>query len=198
MPSYLTLLIFAIKFGLIQSDSDCFIRLDSSTHAHATPAKVYPCSTALFRASRHIHIEGHINEVVVIASGPDLLCDGGPSGRLGASAHSPKAWRRVAVVRRGQCSFQRKAEVATALGYQALVIVNIDNSTFPFGEASPDLSASLAPTVMAPASLLSDLLEAHGCSPLMPHDAVPALCHVADMQVHFGRLIGYHSLHINV
>lgn len=211
-----------ILFGALHcasADFLCSIRLDGleSDDGRRSAARTHPCSPALFRASRNVQIKDRIREAVVVSSGSNLFCDP-PLDHAEALAHTGRSWQRVAVARRGQCSFQRKAEVASALGYQGLVIVNVDNSTFPFGDASPDLSAWLIPTVMAPAALMMDLLQvgevvsslsalssppssqllsAGPCSPVAPslnagETAMTAvLCRLEDIQITLG-ITSYH------
>ena len=104
-----------------------------------------PCSVANFRSIKSFLIRS--TEFVLVKND---LCD------LNMVPHNTKGRsnsEKVVAVQRGNCSFLAKAISATRLGYQAIVILNNEVGTFPFGE-SEDKSEDVIPTVMiSPADL---------------------------------------------
>ena len=52
--------------------------------------------------------------------------------------------RKIAAVRRGNCSFETKVKVAAASGFAAIVVINNDNTAFPAGNTYTPLLAILA------------------------------------------------------
>ena len=108
-----------------------------------------PCQVAFF-SNYDFNVAGAAVEV-----GEDL-CDG-IGGRRAAAAHEG---RELAVVRRGNCSFEVKARTASERGYAALVVVNEEEQTgaepFPMGTANASFKSSV-PAVMVGSSFLSQL-----------------------------------------
>ena len=88
---------------------------------------------------------------------------------LAHAAAAPMA--KIAAVRRGNCSFETKVKVAAASGFDAIVIVNHDNTAFPAGAASHKFRSPI-PCLMAGDSLLAVYKEMAGIKENAP-DCVP-------------------------
>ena len=113
------------------------------------------CSLAQFRSKKTVDIQ-HKTLHFTFSS----MCEA-DSGTDHCETESRS--NAVAVVQRGSCSFLEKSRVATRLGYNALVIVNMDPATFPFGETD-DFSDAVIPTVMISSTIgqqLSDICRAN-------------------------------------
>jgi hypothetical protein len=102
---------------------------------HDTKHTSIPCDVAMYTSNNNFVVSSAITMI------SDKLCS------VKESDHSSYN-KKIAVVNRGECSFEQKTKNAALLGYLGLIIVNIDETTFPIG-GSPSTSAeSLIPTVL--------------------------------------------------
>lgn len=113
------------------------------------------CLAALFSSSG-FNLNGDI--VATSCDFCDLECSSISS--MASSDVAERNSKSVAVLR-GGCSFQTKVEIAEKVGYNAVVIVNTDDSIFPPG-ATENFTSSI-PCLMVPNSFMN-LLESNLCS----------------------------------
>lgn len=90
------------------------------------------CQMAQFSVHQNYSISGRL---LVLPHGEDL-CSGRFSSSLNEIASSQTSKLSMPVipaVMRGGCSFEEKAKAAMKLGFQSLIIVNIDDTVMPPG-----------------------------------------------------------------
>lgn len=105
----------------------------------------------------------------------------------GAGGHAPAhEGRELAVVRRGNCSFEVKARSASYLGFAALIVVNEDDKSgeepFPMGTTNASFQSSI-PAVMVGKSFLSQLAS---CRP-SPSPRAGAARETAHLRMYFEK-----------
>jgi len=81
------------------------------------------CNVALYSSSKNFQIAGKI----------DILTEDFCSPLTGHGRNTNSNSKRIAVAKRGQCSFELKTYHATKNGYSAILIVNQDDEVFPPG-----------------------------------------------------------------
>jgi hypothetical protein len=125
----------------------------SSSSSVERTNRSHDCHMALY-SLRDMHLEG---EVDILQTD---LCLDSMIKRTDLSKRT-----RVALVGRGNCSFETKSKIAANGGYHALIIVNTDLTVFPPGGTATDL----LPTVLVSSSFwtyYSQLCEQQSCPSL--------------------------------
>lgn len=133
----------------------------------------FPCVSALFSSQTNFSVMGY-----PVYFENDKFCEASAPRRL------PSDIPQVAVIHRGLCAFDTKARVAAA-EFQALIIINNDESIFPPGAQDSEFRSSV-PVVLAGSSALT-YLKSH--PPGDPQSCNTEDCHGKHVSVSYGELL---------
>ena len=168
------LLVLAVAGGkaMLSKEHACVISING---IDASPAPAHGCQVALFSAHASFSIAASVD---VIAG---TLCDGdtGSDGDI-CSESQGSVGGRVALVKRGGCAFDTKANAAASRGYRAILISNSEGEgIFPMGAASAEYESAV------PAAMVD-----HGFAALLSsRDAEGDVCskHAANVTISYTR-----------
>ena len=136
------LLVRSASLTTVDYNAQCLFSSSSSSSLSSSSfeqEKEVACQVALFS-----HFAFNVSGDVRYSPDSDL-CDGST-----ASASPDDDRKFIAVVKRGVCSFETKAQTARSIGAIGLVVINSNSSIFPMGPSGP----TSIPVVMIAADAL--------------------------------------------
>ena len=142
----LSLGIVTLSNASVDTKFDCYFNFDASSYHNNKDAhmKDINCKVALFHSRRSFHFD---NRMLYTTENTMCSLDAYKTSLPGEVKMSPN--RYIVAVKRGNCSFLEKNEIATLIGHAAIIIVNPVGmgDIFPFGE-QVDKSSEYIPAVM--------------------------------------------------
>lgn len=148
--------------------TNCVLHTESSSAVEGTR---YPSIIALYSVWHTFSLQ----------SAPVAILDSSLCSPLSRSHEWHATQPVVAVVSRGECTFDEKTRHATEAGYSALIIVNTEEETFLFGDAHSDQADGI-PTLMVGSSFWT-----HGDTNLRAKCREDAECPQLFVDISYGK-----------